>query len=371
MALNSAAIKYYNYGISYLKSGNYNLAIDNFNKSIANNPNFTLPYYNLAYIYNKENNTEELIDVSKKIIILNPKTEHDYLMHGNSYIQIKQYDNAINCFEKVLKLNSDNYEAKYNLKTATDFKNQQILSINLDKIKPVKKAPESIHMLLKFDDRVSNDVKNKTTEIIDLIWSDPEGNLLLTTLQSQNVQIKINTLAEQANALPEYKMVDNQLTLFGFIPIGYKKAISINISQNYVYDFMNPQLAPHKRFYSFEVFIHEMCHAVREMDLKRVNGNALEEELVSSMIGYNIASRIFLEHELTEIETSRHAEEVLLALIKDEHKDLPLYNNFSIEIANFGIKPPHPYIYQNLAKIYKAIKNEPDFVPLPKLESLE
>jgi len=120
--------------------------------------------------------------------------------------------------------------------------------------------------------------------------------------------------------------------LWGLVPIysfnaGSERNTSINIGAHYVSSFYNPEQDPEYRIFCLSVFGPEFAHAVKNTFNKRID-NSLEEEMTASMIGYNIASRILKNRELTREETHHYNRETLKALLEDEHRYLPLYSGY-------------------------------------------
>ena len=53
LSSNKKANKLYYEGVSFSKIGEFEFALDKYNKSIKSDPNFALPYVNIAQIYKK------------------------------------------------------------------------------------------------------------------------------------------------------------------------------------------------------------------------------------------------------------------------------------------------------------------------------
>ncbi len=90
---NKKANKLYYEGVSFSKIGEFEFALDKYNKSIKSDPNFALPYINIAKIYKKKGNYYEAISVYKNI--LNNKLNYDRdrlnYMIGELYFFLGKY----------------------------------------------------------------------------------------------------------------------------------------------------------------------------------------------------------------------------------------------------------------------------------------
>ena len=90
---NKKANKLYYEGVSFSKIGEFEFALDKYNKSIKSDPNFALPYINIAEIYKKKGSYYEAISVYKNI--LNNKLNYDRdrlnYMIGELYFFLGEY----------------------------------------------------------------------------------------------------------------------------------------------------------------------------------------------------------------------------------------------------------------------------------------
>ena len=90
---NKKANKLYYEGVSFSKIGEFEFALDKYNKSIKSDPNFALPYINIAEIYKKKGSYYQAISVYKNI--LNNKLNYDRdrlnYMIGELYFFLGEY----------------------------------------------------------------------------------------------------------------------------------------------------------------------------------------------------------------------------------------------------------------------------------------
>ena len=103
LSKNKKANKLYYEGVSFSKIGEFELALDKYNKSIKSDPNFALPYINLGEIYKKRGNYSKAISVFRNV--LNNKLNYDLdklnYMIGELYFFSGEYLNSKTYLNKV------------------------------------------------------------------------------------------------------------------------------------------------------------------------------------------------------------------------------------------------------------------------------
>ena len=67
LSKNKKANKLYYEGVSFSKIGEFEFALDKYNKSIKSDPNFALPYINIGEIYKKRGNYSKAISVFRNV----------------------------------------------------------------------------------------------------------------------------------------------------------------------------------------------------------------------------------------------------------------------------------------------------------------
>ena len=128
LSKNKKANKLYYEGVSFSKIGEFEFALDKYNKSIKSDPNFALPYINISEIYKKRGNYSDAINIYKNI--LNNKLNYDsdrlnymigelYFFLGE-YLMSKPYLSKIK--NPILIERSDNYldNINFSLKNLKD-----------------------------------------------------------------------------------------------------------------------------------------------------------------------------------------------------------------------------------------------------------
>jgi protein O-GlcNAc transferase len=94
---------YFNLANIYDDSNDYNKAINYYFKAINLDNNY-LYYYNIGLIFLKTNNNDQAIFYFLKSFEINPKFIHSLFNAGLVYLDIKDYNNALIIFEKVINI---------------------------------------------------------------------------------------------------------------------------------------------------------------------------------------------------------------------------------------------------------------------------
>jgi len=120
-------------GLAFHKSNNFENAIDAYTKAIELNPKYTDAYYSRGTAYDDFGNYDQAVNDYSKAIELNPKFEVIYLLRGYAYFNLKNFQSAINDYNKAIALNPADAKAYYfrglangmlgnNTKSIQDFK---------------------------------------------------------------------------------------------------------------------------------------------------------------------------------------------------------------------------------------------------------
>jgi len=100
-------------GVSFSISGEYEKAIECFDKAIELNPNLTKAYINRGNAYYYLEQYEKAIEDYSKAIEIDPDYARAYNNRGNAYRHLKQYERAIEDYNKAIEIDPD-YAWTYN-----------------------------------------------------------------------------------------------------------------------------------------------------------------------------------------------------------------------------------------------------------------
>ena len=96
---------YNNRGVVYSRQGRYDMAIEDFSKAIDLNPYFYDAYNNRGVAFDKAGRFEKAMEDFQKALDLNPGFEKTYINRGVAYQRAGMQDNAIEDFNTALSIN--------------------------------------------------------------------------------------------------------------------------------------------------------------------------------------------------------------------------------------------------------------------------
>ncbi len=91
-------------GTAYLKKGQYNEAIREYNKALEINPNGTVAYYNRSIAYTRTGQYDKAVSDCNKALELDPEHANSYYNRGVSYYKLGSKDQAIKDFQAAANL---------------------------------------------------------------------------------------------------------------------------------------------------------------------------------------------------------------------------------------------------------------------------
>ena len=397
------AITLYNSGCNLQKTGKYELAEQKYNQALKVQPNLAEAKKNLAIIYHNKalnsyanNDFDYAVVFAKKSLVFDSKLIESYTILARSYADLEDYPSAVDVYSKILAMRpkdfsslqslaqiyikTKNYEeaetlyrqilalspedpvARQNLHYVSFQKTETSLKKKINEVRALSQAPKAVYRLIKPSAGITPKTVKNMEKILDLVWSEPNGQLYLQAMADKKVPIKITQGTLSANATVQQKQ--NTLMLYGFIPVyEYKtSSFSVNVPFNYISDFYDSSLDAYKRIYSLQVFLHEFGHMY--MNIKNPgNTNSLEEELGVTMIGYNAAHKMLTDGYLNKEQTEKYCMESLESLLQDEHRTLPVYSGFNRSVQGLGIAMPYPEVYSDIPAIYKKLLDEKKVYP--------
>jgi tetratricopeptide (TPR) repeat protein len=121
---------YNNRGIAYADLKQYQLAIDDYNQSLAINPDYDLAYNNRGAAYAGLKQYQLAIDDFNNAIAIDSNNADAYNNRGLAYAYLEQYQKAIDDFNSTIAINSNNAEAYNNRGLTYAYLEQYQLAIN-------------------------------------------------------------------------------------------------------------------------------------------------------------------------------------------------------------------------------------------------
>ena len=103
-----------NRGLDYRDEGDYDRAIEDFNKALELKPDYAEPYTNRGNAYSCKEDYDRAIEDYDKAIELNPKLTKPYSNRGVAYVKKGEFERAVVDCTKAIKLKPDYADAYYN-----------------------------------------------------------------------------------------------------------------------------------------------------------------------------------------------------------------------------------------------------------------
>ncbi len=386
---------YYNLALAYKKSNQLDLALKSINKAIEMKPDNKDHLMLQANLYGLLNKHEKSLNIYKELYkrfsgdkqvvnnlgyyffrVIKKSEDVDFdktIQYATEavdtfpedlsflqklailYLESKNYGKALGTYKKILRLDPANKTALSNSEYIMYNKKSIDLRNAIDRAQPSLKAPKKLYKLVKVKKGVNPQIRQKAYYLLDLIYSDYEGRILLENVKKKKIKIYITPNGKNAHKAFALKKT-HTFSVYG-VPLSFTSD-TINIEEDYINRFFDTNLDPEARMSSIVVIVHEACHAVRSA-LRKNKENSLEEEITSSIIGLNIAHKLILNRTLTKQETYRYAKGYLIGSLSDDHAKLRPYNGFSefIEL-DLHIKIPYNDTFKDLSALYKEVKDQ-------------
>lgn len=384
----------YNEGLTLQKQGEYELSAQKFSEALKMNPDLTRAKKGLIYDYQillkkyfDEKNYQKAVSYARKLEVYLPDNDSNLKIIAECYYNLKNYLKAIKYYEKALTYNQNDTfilrsitqsyanlgdyskalsyarkvailepndtQIKENIKILESKAKNNEINQHINNLQVTQEAPVQIYSLIKTN--LSSRILGETQGILDLIWSDPSGRIMLTTIWQKQIPINIIKSDERAN------------TQETNISKTYHAVSSINIPVKYILNFNDETRPAEDRIFNFTAFMHEFGHAYFRIKNPTIE-DSMEEEIGVSMIGHNIAYKIITGEYLTKEQTQELSLELVAGLLSDDHRELPVYNGFNKKIQTYGIILPYPEVYSDLRPIYKKLREQNKVQPVASLE---
>ena len=109
-----AARAYNNRGLAWYEKGEYDKALENYNKAIELNPNYAKAYNNCGLVWDEKEEYDKAIENYNKAIELDPNYIDAYNNRGNAWYEGGEYDKALADCDKTIELDPKYSNAYYN-----------------------------------------------------------------------------------------------------------------------------------------------------------------------------------------------------------------------------------------------------------------
>lgn len=113
---------YLQFGDRYFQSGNIPLALKNYQRALAINPDFAAVHERIGLVYQQQGNAMEAIASFTKALQLDPKSLEAQLGLGNAYQNMGWAELAITHFQQALELHPERFLAEYHCKLGDSLK---------------------------------------------------------------------------------------------------------------------------------------------------------------------------------------------------------------------------------------------------------
>ncbi len=265
---------YSNLALAYKKNKRFDLALKAIDKAIELNPDLKNYHLIRADLYSYLNNNEKAINIYKELYKKFPDDKQiknnlayyfdlhikkyknsdlnkaiqyatdavytlpdsvDFLSKlGLCHIKNKNYDTALNIYKKILKIDPSNKPALNNYEYIINSRKKSELRYAVDRVRPTVMAPKKLYKLVKIKKGVNPQIRQRVNFLLDLIYSDYEGRILLETVKKKKIKIIINRNGK--NDLKAYALKKSHTFSIYGIPVTFSSD-TINIEENYINGF--------------------------------------------------------------------------------------------------------------------------------------
>jgi tetratricopeptide (TPR) repeat protein len=95
---------YFKSGMKWYKKGQYDQSIENFNRAIEIDPEYSMAYASRGLVWVKTGKYDRAIEDYNTAIEINPELDRAYIRRGMAWTKMKKYDRAIEDFSKAMEI---------------------------------------------------------------------------------------------------------------------------------------------------------------------------------------------------------------------------------------------------------------------------
>ena len=146
------AIAHYNIAVNFIKRGELQKAIDEFQTSLTFNPDNTKAYYNMGIAYFNLNKFDKALECYNKVILITPNDAITHYNIGVTYSSLNKMNEAEQSYLNAIKYKNDFIEAHANLAMIYQYQDK------------VDQLNEELNILKKLDPGIAKrivDAQNK------------------------------------------------------------------------------------------------------------------------------------------------------------------------------------------------------------------
>lgn len=319
----------------------------------------------LADLYCDDGNIKDAIIYYKKLVIIK-NDEKDINKLGLLYFIAYDYRSAFNCFESALELNPKNERTQIKVEITKKMIAVKKENERINSLSPSELAPKKIHRLIAVEGKLKNPKsEEKLHRIIDFIWSDSQGKILLKNALTTNVEICLKPNIKYSSTMHgKFDMYESSKNYYGGNPtlkgLPSYNLYFISIKEKDIKNFQEKNSTKLDNERSIMVVSHELHHLLIDMNYAKPENSKLEETLCTIQ-GYELASRVLTGESLTEEELKSNISIFFNGLKYSQmYKTLERDNDAIRKMVYLGVYFPHLSLCQNLFSIdYNTIKFDP------------
>lgn len=310
---------------------------------------------NLGDYYCDKEDFKNAVRYYQQAIIIN-KNEADLNKLGLIYFINNNYYDSLKCFEESLKINPKNELTEKKIHYVKYKISRKEKDDNYTQKSPKQTAPEYIHALVKTDGKI-NDEKDldKLHKIIDFIWSDNQGKILLKTVANGGLQIYLKQniahscfMASRINQ--NYAYIPYHPELSNLVAYNINVSKKIYIKEKAISKFQESDTNWFENECAIMVVTHELCHMIKYMHYP-TSTDSREEELIAYMFGLDLASKALTDTPLTEDKTIEYATIIYNSVFDRNYHNIVSKDDSAYKLKKLGFELPYYYLYQNMDEL--------------------